>query len=174
MYTRWMRDQEICMIWLWTGTEGSLGVMADKQMALHMAKSMKELNDKVSTQKLAGNSVKLWVSWKLKCYWPTELNVWVGEVNGWFIWSEKHTEERGGGSCGRNRPLTMILSFSKGLGLGCGFLFHMIQGGNTCSKCTSSRKELSHFLETILVHPSPFLLFLHQGVVTTSIAYKHL
>ena len=34
-------------------------MMADKQMALHMAKSMKELNDKVSTQKLAGNSVKL-------------------------------------------------------------------------------------------------------------------
>ena len=35
-----------------------------------------------------------------------------------------------GGSCGKNGPPSTILSFSKGLGLGCGFLvcyFHMIR-----------------------------------------------
>ena len=40
-----------------------------------------------------------------------------------------------GESCGKNGPLLTILSFSKGLGLGYGFLvrsFHMIRMGYMC------------------------------------------
>ena len=52
---------------------------------------------------------------------------WVWDMQGWG--KNKKGSFNIYGSCGKNGPLSTILSFSKGLGLGCGFLvrsFHMI------------------------------------------------